>query len=143
MADAIDQLTTSIVSKAKQVLQANNYPYEVWNRIAPSTTGGDAYVLVTASAGSSQNVKQKRIERINATIAVYARSTNVNADAIAGILKDAIVDAGNNVQIALDNPNMKVIYLNHSDNAPEPLVFQGATFINRFVTINFQVVTNR
>lgn len=141
MADAIDQLSIAVFNSAKSTMQAKNYPYEVWNKIAPSTVKEDAYVLITVASGSSANVKQMRIERISVTIGVYARNANINTDVIAGDIKNGIVDGNNNILIALDNAKLKVTYLNHSDNNPDAFVGPGATFINRFITLNFQVVT--
>lgn len=136
MADAIDEINTACYLAAK-----SRTLYDVWNKVAPSTVSGDCYVLVTASSGTSANAKQFRIERIGVTIGVYTKDANINADAIAGNIKDGIVDSTNTILIALDNPKMKVKYLNHTDNAPEAFVGQGATFINRFITLNFEVVT--
>lgn len=136
MPDAIDILTVAFVNTIKPVTI-----YTVWNRFVPNVIHDDAYIVVTAATGSSDNVKQRRIERISITVCVFAKSTDVNIDAIAGDVKNSIVDIYNNLRFSVSGNNFKVSYLTHSDNAPQALQFPTGVSLARYITFNFEVIS--
>lgn len=135
MADVIDLLSLALKENIEATLAANDMPYSVWNAYAPSTEDGDCYVELGSMFGNPNNVKGYRRENYSVTITVYCRSTNIDPDKVAGVIRDGIYDESNKCLITIPGYQLDINGCN-PQRLPA-ILFADAIFINRPLVIDF------
>jgi hypothetical protein len=133
MPDAIDLLIRAYKNK----IESLNLGFNVWTKLAPDTENGNCYIQIGVINGNTEGGKWATIEQYDITVSIFSRSTEVDPDLLAGMIKDAIFDDKKRTLINILPLKTFITGVRHV--SPEALQFPDAIFTNRYLTFTHKV----